>query len=32
MREAGRRRIVIPPRDSGEETLIFDVTLLEVHN
>ncbi|HNO78630.1 MAG TPA: O-antigen ligase family protein [Phycisphaerae bacterium] len=31
MREAGRRRIVIPPKDSGEETLIFDVTLLEVH-
>ncbi len=31
MREAGRRRIVIPAKDTSEETMIFDVTLLAVH-
>ncbi len=32
MREAGRRRIVIPANDKGQETMIFDVTLLKVHD
>lgn len=31
MREAGRRRIVIPPNTTSDETMIFDVTLLIVH-
>ncbi|NOX59584.1 MAG: hypothetical protein GXP29_12120 [Planctomycetes bacterium] len=31
MREAGRRRVVIPPSDACDETIIFDVTLLKVH-
>ncbi|GJM24714.1 MAG: hypothetical protein DHS20C16_11290 [Phycisphaerae bacterium] len=31
MREAGRRRIVITPNESCDETVIFDVTLLKVH-
>ncbi len=31
MREAGRRRIVIPPNSACDETVVFDVTLLRVH-